>query len=57
MLISILEVFNNLCCDEIIDEIGKIGLLDKNIFNKMIMILNREKFLSQNIINNIKKKK
>ena len=56
MLISILEVFNNLCCDEIIDEIGKIGLLDKNIFNKMIRILNREKFLSQNIINNIKKK-
>ena len=56
ILINILEIFNNLCSDDIISNIGNIGLLNKDILNKMIKILNREKFISQDTIKNIKMK-
>jgi len=55
MLVTVLSIFKNLKSMELLEEIGKIDLLDESIFNKMIRILNREKLFDKMQINELKK--
>ena len=47
MLSNALFIFINLNNDILLENIGKVGLLDELIFNKLIRILNREKLFNQ----------
>jgi len=54
MLITMLTIFTNLKNEKIFEEVGKVGLLDENIFNKLVRILNRERLYNTIQINELK---
>jgi len=54
MLFNILSIFNKLKSKNLLEEIGKVGLLDHTIFSKMIKILKRERIFDETQINEFK---
>ena len=54
LLFKVVTIFNNLKNKELLENIGKIGLLNEQIFTKMIHILNREQIFTPHILSEIK---
>lgn len=50
-----IKIFGNLKNQELFDEIGKLGLLDSNIFGKLIRVISRERLFDYGTIQEIKK--
>jgi len=55
LLQIIIKIFGNLRSTELFDEIGKLGLLDSNIFQKLIRIISREQLFDKSTIMEIKR--